>query len=491
MGTADRPSLVRTGVHQLTIGALAVLATLAVAAAAVYVLNARNDQSLVALRATQSAEQIGRELALHRVPLEKLAASANMAEIAGASDEAPRRRWVEEAAPKVPHATALALVGAANQPATDAQSRCEMALARSGATEVPSFLLAVPVGSAERHTGVLCAAFGAQLLEAMLAEVVVSDERASMHDRTGRVLARIGDFVGQSAWLTSSVTIPGSAWGLELARPKPSHFRDYVMAGTAVAAFAVVPVLLAFSGLGVLRQAASDIGKMREFLRTAGVDGFFLDPPECRVEETATLLPTVQRIFADLRKQRDAINELSFSDSLTRLPTRQYFFKMFSHAFELAKRGSDICLLLIEVSDFARANDLLGAAAGDEILCMAADTLRAQTRKSDFGGRLGAYRFAAIFYNAKGHLMRNRLAQIQQDFAGRQKASATTGTAIHCRLTCGLTYVDREQDERPEDALTRAESALHAAKAIGGNHIEIVLPAPQAKPADPKQAAQA
>ncbi len=74
--------------------------------------------------------------------------------------------------------------------------------------------------------------------------------------------------------------------------------------------------------------------------------------------------------------------------------------------------------------------------------------------------------------------MRNRLAQLQQDFVKRQKQSAATAGTVQCKLTCGLTYVDRHRDERPEDTLLRADDALRAAKRVGGNHMELFLPKP-------------
>jgi len=107
---------------------------------------------------------------------------------------------------------------------------------------------------------------------------------------------------------------------------------------------------------------------------------------------------------------------------------------------------------------------------------MVAETLKQQTRKSDIAGRLGVFNFAAIFYNTKGHLMRNRLAQLQQDFVKRQKNSAATAGHVYCKLTGGLTYMSKEEDERAEDVLLRADNALRAAKQVGGNHIEILLP---------------
>ncbi len=137
------------------------------------------------------------------------------------------------------------------------------------------------------------------------------------------------------------------------------------------------------------------------------------------------------------------------------------------------RRGANICILALEIDDFQEANDVLGREGADQTLQMLADTLRTQTRKSDFAARLGLCDFATIFYNAKGELMRPRLEQIQREFDEHQENAALG--ALRCTLSCGLVSIDANTDKRAEDSLGRTEQALRAAKAAGGNEVKFEI----------------
>lgn len=481
-------SLTRAGRLVLTINVLALVAIVGVVLWGAHYAMLRQDTQTVAVQAQHYAALVLRQLSTYAGSVAQLTTYADTERVLRGGDQRALREYVAQQQQRLPQNAELILTSANGCRGADQRAQA------SGDTGVSWFsadagyvTVAVPVISRldNRPVGMVCANFNADALYTILAGAIKPGQHAVLSDASGRALAQVGKTSKGVRLLTAVTPVTDNGWHLRLSQMPADHVREYWMIVVVLSIIGLVPVVFAVLNMRMLRDTAVELGDVGEFLRLAGHQGFLPVAPSCKVEETAALLPIVQRIFGDLNRNRQAIDELSFNDSLTKLPNRAYFLKTLSHAFELAKRGTDICLLALEVSDFQKANDMLGNEAADEILKMVAETLRRQTRKSDIAGRLGVFNFAAIFYNAKGHLMRNRLAQLQQDFVKRQKSSAATAGHVYCKLTGGLTYINRETDGRPEDALLRADNALRSAKQIGGNHIEILLPTQLAKAGTP------
>lgn len=89
------------------------------------------------------------------------------------------------------------------------------------------------------------------------------------------------------------------------------------------------------------------------------------------------------------------LNTLALQDPLTELPNRRVFDD--SVASALAKRRSaSFALMMIDLDHFKQINDRHGHAAGDEVLRVSAQRLRALLRSIDIPARLGGDEFAAL-----------------------------------------------------------------------------------------------
>ncbi len=87
----------------------------------------------------------------------------------------------------------------------------------------------------------------------------------------------------------------------------------------------------------------------------------------------------------------------SFYDDLTGLPTRALFEDRATHAFARARRaGQPVAILVVDLEDMGAVNDVLGSAAGDELLLEVARRLDAGLRAGDTGARVGENEFAVL-----------------------------------------------------------------------------------------------
>jgi diguanylate cyclase (GGDEF)-like protein len=93
-------------------------------------------------------------------------------------------------------------------------------------------------------------------------------------------------------------------------------------------------------------------------------------------------------------RQRRQLTELSRRDALTGLLNRRGFGERCSD--ELAGRGGEVALLIVDLDDFKQVNDRFGHEAGDDLLRWVADTLTAHLDPWAAVGRLGGDEFVVL-----------------------------------------------------------------------------------------------
>jgi len=92
------------------------------------------------------------------------------------------------------------------------------------------------------------------------------------------------------------------------------------------------------------------------------------------------------------RREREAMHV-----ALTALPNRRYLIEWLGVAFAAAQRsGQRLALLYFDLDGFKGVNDRLGHEAGDRVLQVTAERLRAAMRGSDFVARLGGDEFVVV-----------------------------------------------------------------------------------------------
>lgn len=191
------------------------------------------------------------------------------------------------------------------------------------------------------------------------------------------------------------------------------------------------------------------------------------------------LLPRLERIaqraFVNAR-EFERMEEMSYTDSLTRLYNRRYFVKRLHEEIQRATRyRRGLGLLLFDIDDFKLYNDNFGHQCGDELLRRMGETLSQTLRAIDVVSRYGGDEFCIIMPEAgrstcRVFMDRLRFAIASADF--RDKNSSFEG-----KITIsigGAIYPD--DAESAERLIYCADMALLRSKALGRDHSALFSP---------------
>ena len=154
------------------------------------------------------------------------------------------------------------------------------------------------------------------------------------------------------------------------------------------------------------------------------------------------------------------------TDPLTGLFNHRAFHERLRQALAEASRSHDvISLLMLDIDDFKRVNDVYGHGAGDEILRSLADTLKDAVRASDVVYRLGGEEFAIVIASRSpesAEQLANRLVE--------RVESTEFNPAGRITISVGLAR-GPEHAMNPRELIACAEAAMMTAKARGKNQI--------------------
>ncbi|WP_158583552.1 bifunctional diguanylate cyclase/phosphodiesterase [Salinisphaera sp. Q1T1-3] len=183
-------------------------------------------------------------------------------------------------------------------------------------------------------------------------------------------------------------------------------------------------------------------------------------------------------VFQDITEARQRTMELSHQashDTLTGLANRRGFQRDLAATWRRARNGMlQAFVMYLDLDHFKAVNDSCGHAAGDDLLRLVAERLRAVLRDSDVLARLGGDEFAAIVHanDADGArvVAEKFLRSIRALHFVRGERTYRLG------LSLGIAALDTTL-EGPEASLAHADDALYRAKAAGRNDYRFHEPA--------------
>lgn len=148
-------------------------------------------------------------------------------------------------------------------------------------------------------------------------------------------------------------------------------------------------------------------------------------------------------------------------DPLTALPGQQAFTATLDAELDRAARYDyGLTLIVFGLDGFARLNGEGGRREGDRILCLVADAVRTNLRRSDVGGRIGGDEFAVLLLHTGRHAGERFLSRFRRALAIlRERGDLPAGFG----LSAGYAHFPDEA-LTPDGLFRLADQGHHASK---------------------------
>ena len=173
---------------------------------------------------------------------------------------------------------------------------------------------------------------------------------------------------------------------------------------------------------------------------------------------------TTHQDITEQRRSEAKIAHMAHHDALTGLPNRILLNQRLEQAFARSKRGENVAAHFLDLDYFKTVNDTLGHAAGDKLLEMVSERLRALARETDIVARMGGDEFAILQSGIAqpadaGSLARRVIESVSlpYDIDGQQ---VNIGTSIGIAIGPG-------DGPNPDVLMRNADLALYRAKEDG------------------------
>lgn len=207
------------------------------------------------------------------------------------------------------------------------------------------------------------------------------------------------------------------------------------------------------------------------------IHAFAAEPDSFQAESAEFAYTFAHLISSGIRRREDEQERerLALYDRLTGLPNRALFRDRLEYALRAARRHSGgIGVLLVGLDRFSDINDAHGHATGDEVLFRVGEALAAAVRTADTVARVGGDEFAVLLGSPVeptelGAIAEKVMAVLQAD------AFEVAGRAVHVASSIGMAIA--ASDERADELLRRANTALQVVKRSGGAMARMAEPA--------------
>ena len=156
-------------------------------------------------------------------------------------------------------------------------------------------------------------------------------------------------------------------------------------------------------------------------------------------------------------------------DGLTGTVNRVLLIDRIGHALARTARGDELAVLYLDLDRFKSINDTLGHQVGDQLLVEVAGRIKAALRPSDTLGRFGGDEFVVLCED----IGPDAVLKVADRIVAAVASPLYIGTAVlHVTISIGIAVSRGEPI--PVDALIRsADTAMYAAKRLGGNRFEL------------------
>jgi diguanylate cyclase (GGDEF)-like protein/PAS domain S-box-containing protein len=173
--------------------------------------------------------------------------------------------------------------------------------------------------------------------------------------------------------------------------------------------------------------------------------------------------------MTEKRREHDALYRLANYDTLTGLPNRNFLHEQLA---EMLKNGGSGSIVAIDLDRFTDINNTLGHAAGDAVLRIAAERIRAAVPETGFVARTGGDEFTTLLPEADPLALRRVADGI---IAALAEPFVVDGHEFRLAGNCGLALAPHH-GENAEELASSAQLALYHARTRGPGQCMLYTP---------------
>ena len=179
-----------------------------------------------------------------------------------------------------------------------------------------------------------------------------------------------------------------------------------------------------------------------------------------------------------VKRQSDALRELTLTDGLTGVSNRRAFDEKLHNEWRRCARAQvPMALLLVDIDYFKLYNDHYGHQAGDACLQLVGAAMkRAAKRPQDLVARYGGEEFAILLPQEDIKGAEAVARRVLDEIEGLAIAHARSGAAPVLTVSMGVASVIPNEKRDPGKLIQLADAVLYQAKADGRNRYLVSQP---------------
>ncbi|PWC14182.1 bifunctional diguanylate cyclase/phosphodiesterase [Brenneria roseae subsp. americana] len=198
--------------------------------------------------------------------------------------------------------------------------------------------------------------------------------------------------------------------------------------------------------------------------RVIGTFAFYFSQcrePDILHREIADICTHLCALALEREDARRDIRQLAFFDTLTGLPNRNLLLAQADRMIEeVAREGSPLAVLFIDLDHFKAINDAYGHATGDELLRTIADRVRQVAQASDIVGRLSGDEFVIVL----PHCGEEQVVEILERLRGAiSQPCQLAGITVTPQSSIGISLYPHDGNDMTT-LLLHADLAMYQAK---------------------------
>ena len=188
-------------------------------------------------------------------------------------------------------------------------------------------------------------------------------------------------------------------------------------------------------------------------------------------EMNATLEEKIIERTKALQNANHKLEQMSMTDSLTKLANRRHFEVYIANTWEMAIRTqTHISLIMCDIDHFKNVNDTYGHIAGDEVLKNVARTLVKSLRRStDLVARYGGEEFVIVLYDTELEGAVLLCTEIAENLKNPKNFTVNGIEITPFTMSFGVSSVVPSLDISYNNLLETSDEALYKAKESGRN----------------------